>query len=300
MGASLLYPEGRIVLGGSLNPNVREFVSLHGENLPVVNLRLLDQTKIRQLIIVDTADTERIGDLGRLCGKRGVEVVIFDHHESEKPERPPFVKGENWVLSQDGAQATSMLYLVRERGVEVSRLAATVFALGIHEDTGSLTYPRTTIRDAEMLAASMRLGASQALIERYLHSALTSDQRVVLMEMVDLVRLERVRGLDVHTVALDVPGYVDGLSVIAHKLMELINAEVLLQAVGMEDRVFVTARSRAGSVDVGALLQLHRRRRPRPGRVGRGEGTDPAGHDRDAPRAAVPEQSGRSDGWATS
>ncbi len=50
------------------------------------------------------------------------------------------------------------------------------------------------------------------------------------------------------------PGYVDGLSVIAHKLMELINAEVLLQAVGMEDRVFVTARSRAGSVDVGALL----------------------------------------------
>ena len=41
---------------------------------------------------------------------------------------------------------------------------------------------------------------------------------------------------------------------IAHKLMELVNAEVLLQAVGMEDRVFVTARSRAGSVDVGALL----------------------------------------------
>jgi tRNA nucleotidyltransferase (CCA-adding enzyme) len=75
------------------------------------------------------------------------------------------------------------------------------------------------------------------------------------MRMVDAVRLQRVRGLDIHTVQLEVPGYVDGLSVIAHKLMELINAEVLLQAVGMEDRVFVTARSRAGSVDVGALLR---------------------------------------------
>jgi tRNA nucleotidyltransferase (CCA-adding enzyme) len=256
VGASLLYPEGRIVFAGSLNPNVREFVSLHGESLPIVSLRLLDQSKIRQLIIVDTADTERIGDLSRLCGRPGVEVAIFDHHEAENPERPPFVTGENWVLSHDGAQATSMLYLLRERGMEVPRLAATIFALGIHEDTGSLTYPRTTIRDAEMLAASMRLGASQALIERYLHSALTADQRVVLMEMVDLVRLERVRGLDVHTIALDVPGYVDGLSVIAHKLMELINAEVLLQAVGMEERVFVTARSRAGSVDVGALLHI--------------------------------------------
>jgi tRNA nucleotidyltransferase (CCA-adding enzyme) len=255
VGASLLYPEARIVLAGSLNPNVREFVSLHGENLPIVNLRLIDQSKIRQLIIVDTADTERIGDLGRLCGKRGVEVVIFDHHEAESPERPAFVKGENWVLSRDGAQATSMLYLLRERGVEIPRLAATIFALGIHEDTGSLTYPRTTIRDAEMLAASMRLGASQPLIERYLHSALNGEQRAVLMEMVDLVKLERVRGADIHTVALELPGYVDGLSVIAHKLMELINAEVLLQAVGMEERVFVTARSRAGSVDVGTLLR---------------------------------------------
>ena len=255
VGASLLYPDSRIVFAGSLNPNVREFVTLHGENLPIVNLRLLDQSKIRQLIIVDTADTERIGDLGRLCGKPGVEVVVFDHHQSEKPERPGFVKGENWVISQDGAQSTSMLHLLREREVEIPRLAATIFALGIHEDTGSLTYPRTTIRDAEMLAAAMRLGASQPLIERYLHSALTADQRVVLMQMVDLVRLDRVRGLDIHTVSLDVPTYVDGLSVIAHKLMELINAEVLLQAVGMEDRVFVTARSRAGSVDVGALLR---------------------------------------------
>jgi tRNA nucleotidyltransferase (CCA-adding enzyme) len=254
VGAALLYPEGRIVFAGSLNPNVREFVSLHGEDLPIISLRMVDHGKIRQLIVVDTADPERIGDLGRLCGRQDVEVVVFDHHESENPDRPPFVRGENWVLSTDGAQATSMLHILRERGVEVPRLEATIFALGIHEDTGSLTYPRTTIRDAEMLAASMRLGASQPLIERYLHSALTREQREVLMRMVDTVKVERVRGIDVHVAALEVSVYIDGLSIIAHKLMELINAEVLIQAVAMEDRVFVTARSRAGSVDVGALL----------------------------------------------
>lgn len=256
VGAALLYPEGRIVFAGSLNPNVREFVSLHGENLPIMSLRLIDQKKIRRLVIVDTADPDRIGDLGQLCGHEGVETVVFDHHEAENPERPPFVKGENWVLSSDGAQATSMLHILREREVEIPRLEATIFALGIHEDTGSLTYPRTTIRDAEMLAASMRLGASQALIERYLHSALTQEQREVLMRMIDTVRVERVRGLDVHVVTLEVTSYVEGLSVLAHKLMELINAEVLLQAVAMEERVFVTARSRAGSVDVGALLHV--------------------------------------------
>ena len=255
VGAALLYPEARIVFGGSLNPNVREFVSLHGESLPIMSLRLIDQSTIRRVVIVDTADPQRIGDLSQLCARESVETVVFDHHQAEDPQRPAFVKGENWVLSDDGAQSTSMLYILHERGVEISRLQATVFALGIHEDTGSLTYPRTTIRDAEMLALSMRLGASQALIERYLHSALTRDQREILMRLLDAVRIERIRGIDIHVVALEVAGYIDGLSVIAHKLMELVNAEVLLQAVGMENRVFITARSRAGAVDVGTLLR---------------------------------------------
>ena len=137
VGAALLYPEGRIVFAGSLNPNVREFVSLHGESLPIMSLRLIDQSMIRRLVIVDTADPERIGDLGQLCGRGDVETIVFDHHEAENPERPPFVEGRNWVVSGDGAQATSMLYILRERGVEVSRLEATIFALGIHEDTGA-------------------------------------------------------------------------------------------------------------------------------------------------------------------
>jgi tRNA nucleotidyltransferase (CCA-adding enzyme) len=255
VGAALLYPEGRIVFTGSLNPNVREFVALHGESLPIVGLRLIDTNKIRRLVVVDTADPGRIGDLGKLCGTPSVETVVIDHHAAEKSQRPPFVTGNNWVISSDGAQATSMLHLLLERGVEISKLDASIFALGIHEDTGSLTYPRTTIRDVEMLAASMRLGASQALIERYLHSALGTEQREVLMRLVDAVRVERVRGLDVHVVSLEVAGYVDALSVVAHKLMDLVNADVLLQAVKMEKRVFVTARSRTGAVDVGAVVR---------------------------------------------
>jgi len=102
VGAALLYPDARIVFGGSLNPNVRDFVSLHGESLPIMSLRLIDQSKIRRLVIVDTADPQRIGDLRQLCDRPGVETVVFDHHETENPERPPFVKGENWVLSAGG------------------------------------------------------------------------------------------------------------------------------------------------------------------------------------------------------
>ena len=255
VAAAKLYPEAAIVFSGSLNPNVREFVSLHGEALPLVGLRRLDRAAVRRLIIVDTADCTRLGELAELCGRPGVETIVFDHHTGEMPERPPFVEGENWVVSSDGAQATAMVRILCERGLPISPLEATIFALGIHEDTGSLTFPRTTIRDAEMLAACMRMGASLALIERYLHSSLTVAQRALLMRLIDAVRVERVRGMEVHVVSSKSEEYVDGLSVIAHKLMDVLNCEILLQVVEMEERLFVTARSKTGGVDVGALLR---------------------------------------------
>jgi len=254
VAAAKLYPEASIVFVGSLNPNVREFVSLHGEELPIVGFKALDLDGVQQIILVDTADCTRLGELAPVCARPDVELIVFDHHQGENtlPEGP---RGAGWVITSDGAQVTSMLHILVERGLEVSPLEATIFALGIHEDTGSLTYPRTTTRDAEALALCLRLGASQALIEHFLHNPLTADQRELLMRMVDAVRVEQVRGRDVHIVALRSAVYVEGLSVIAHKLMDLLNCEVLLQAVEMEDRLFVTARSKAGSVDVGALLQ---------------------------------------------
>jgi tRNA nucleotidyltransferase (CCA-adding enzyme) len=255
VAAAKLYPEARIVFSGSLNPNVREFVSLHGEDLPLTTLKSLPRESIRRLIMVDTAECIRLGELGEPCLDPGVEVIVFDHHRLEGVERPSFIRGENWVVTADGAQATSMLHILLERGFQITPLEATIFALGIHEDTGSLTYPRTTVRDAEMLTACMRLGASLPLIEHFLHSSLTDEQRELFLHMVDAVRLVTVRGQRIHAVAAESPIYVDGLSVLAHKLMELLNSEVLLQAVAMEDRVFVTARSKAGAVDVGDLLR---------------------------------------------
>ena len=148
-----------------------------------------------------------------------------------------------------------MVHILRERDIPISPLEATIFALGIHEDTGSLTFPRTTVRDAEMLAACMRLGASQALIERYLHNPLTAAQRGLLMRVIDGVRVERVRGRTCTWSPWRATSTSTALSVIAHKVMDLLNCEILLQVVAMEERLFVTARSARGLVDVAALLR---------------------------------------------
>ena len=84
--------------------------------------------------------------------------------------RPPRRRGprlgaaENAVALGGRALTTTLVGILAEREIAVTPLEATVFALGIHEDTGSLTYPSATRRDAEALAWCLRHGARQELL----------------------------------------------------------------------------------------------------------------------------------------
>jgi tRNA nucleotidyltransferase (CCA-adding enzyme) len=152
---------------------VREFFNLHADEIDTVETSMVDMERLRRLVIVDTIHCNRLGEFEGACGDPSVEVIVFDHHRlGARSQRPDFVSPENYVLSEDGSLVTTMLKIIHDRRIEVSPLEATVFALGIHEDTGSLTYPTTTPRDAEALAICMRLGASQSLIGKYLHNPL--------------------------------------------------------------------------------------------------------------------------------
>ncbi len=130
-----------------------------------------------------------------------------------------------------------------------------MFALGIHEDTGSLGFSTATVRDAEALAFCMRQGASQTLIERYLHNPLTQQQRELLRHVLDTVESLSVAGLEVLIGAVKETEYVEGVSVVAHKVVDLTNCDAFFLLVEMEKRVFVTARGRGGLLDVAAVLR---------------------------------------------
>jgi integrase len=96
------------------------------------------------------------------------------------------------VISEDGALTTTLVGLLAERESEVTPVEATLFALGIHEDTGSLTHPTATQRDAEALAWCLRHGARQPLVEMFLHTPLGADERDLLTVPTDIL----IRGAD--------------------------------------------------------------------------------------------------------
>jgi hypothetical protein len=150
LAARRLYPGSVVCLAGSLNRNVREFYRLHADELDfVVDASRLELDAVRRLIVVETVHPGRLGELEPLALDPAVDKVVFDHHGEE--ELPDWAPAENVVISEDGALTTTLVGVLAEREVSVSPLEATVFALGIHEDTGSLTHTTTTQRDAEAL-----------------------------------------------------------------------------------------------------------------------------------------------------
>src|SRR5512133_782773 len=243
LAARRLYPGAVACLAGSLNRNVREFARLHAEELELVDASRLETEAIRRLVVVETTHASRLGELEQVALDPEVEKIVFDHHAGEPPD---WAGEEHTFLSADGALTTTLVGVLAERELAVTPLEATAFALGIHEDTGSLTYPTATQRDAEALAWCLRHGARQELLGQFLRTPLNEDER----------HPHELAGVEVLVGALAWPSYVDGVSNLAHKVVELTDTKALVLLVEMDARVFCVTRSRTPEVDAAALAGL--------------------------------------------
>jgi tRNA nucleotidyltransferase (CCA-adding enzyme) len=255
LAARRLYPGAIVCLAGSLNRNVREFYRLHADELDfVVDASRLDLDAVRRLVVVETVHASRLGELEPLALDPKVDKVVFDHHVDL--ERPEWAPAENVVVSADGALTTTFVGVLAEREVAVSPLEATVFALGIHEDTGSLTHMTTTQRDVEALGWCLRHGADQDVLSRFLHTPLGETERELLSTLLDSLEGHEVEGVEVLVAAATSPIYVEGISNLAHKLIDVTDSAGLAVLVEMDGRVFAVTRSRAPEIDAAALAAV--------------------------------------------
>jgi tRNA nucleotidyltransferase (CCA-adding enzyme) len=250
LAARRLYPGAVVALSGSLNRNVRDFYRLHAEELDVAEQGRVDLDAIGRLIVVETSHPARLGDFERVARDSKVEVVLFDHHGDEELD---WVRPENVVRSDDGALTTTMISILAERELDVTPLEATVFALGIHEDTGSLSYAGVSLRDAEALAWCLRHGASQDMIAQYLHAPLSEVERALLDALLAAAETHKVAGFEILVTAIRSPEYVDGVSNLAHKIVDLTDCRALVCLVEMDDRVFCVVRTRVAELDAAAV-----------------------------------------------
>ncbi|HXZ44112.1 MAG TPA: CBS domain-containing protein, partial [archaeon] len=249
VAANKLYPKAHLLFPGSQERNLREFLRetrfpLHAERLKGFPLDQVDR-----LVLVDVKRITRIGPLREIVGRAGLEVHIYDHH----PAHPKDITGSLEVLREVGATTTILLDLLRQQELPLTPQEATLFALGIYEETGLLTFTNTTEADLHAAAYCLSRGANLALVSDFIRRDLTADQVGLLNELIKSAETYTINGVRVVISTASLDRYVGDLAMLTHKLRDMENINVLFTLVRMDNRIHMVARSRLETVDVGEI-----------------------------------------------
>lgn len=252
VAAHKLYPEAVMVFPGKLSRNVEEFMALHKDALAVTSLRDIDLNKVRLVVLVDTKNPRRLGKLAEVLNRPGVEVHIYDHH----PWAEGDVRGTVEVVEAVGATVTLLVEKIREQGLPLNPLEATILALGIYGDTGSLVFTNTTPRDLAAAAFLLEKGANLGVVAEFLGRPMTEEQKSLLKSLLLSARRYQVNGVKVLLATAAVDEFVVGLAVLTHTISEIERLDAVFTVVEMEDRVHIVGRSKVAQVDVQEILSF--------------------------------------------
>ena len=252
LAARKLYPDAVLVLPGSKEETVKGFLlqsALYA--LEMKKVREIDLSKVTRMILVDIRTSSRIGPFRDLVGKPGVEIHVYDHH----PEEDADIRGSLEVIRKVGSTTTILVEILKERNIPITPDEATVMMLGIYEDTGSLSFPSTTVDDYLAAAHLKGCGANLGAVADILAKDFTAEQISLLYDLIQGSKAYTVHGVEVVIAEARREEYVGDLAVLVHKLRDMEAVNVLFAVCQMGDRVVLVARSRKPEVDVGALMR---------------------------------------------
>jgi tRNA nucleotidyltransferase (CCA-adding enzyme) len=251
IAAKKLYPEAYLVFPGAIEENVRKFLGLYGNALKISSLKQINLEEISELIIVDTRQNDRIGIFESLLDKKKVKIIIYDHHPPMKND----IRANSKTIRQVGATVTILLKKIIKLGIAITPLESTLFALGIYEDTGSLIFTTTTKDDIEVLSKLFSIGVNLRTVNKFTNIGLNVRQKKLLNQLISTSREIFLKGISVVFAKSQAGEYIEGLALVTHKLMEIVNCDIIFVLVKMKNRVYIVSRSNRNSVDVGAIMK---------------------------------------------
>ena len=251
VAAQKIYPNSVLVMDGKPNVYVQDFLALSKDQLRFRKAQDINVDEVSRIILVDTHELHRAGSLGEKVAKLpGVQVEIYDHHPYSGELKP------GMVIETVGACATILVEKLAALGLPLSGFEATLIAIGIYDDTGSLLFDSTTVRDVQAVAYLLGQGANLGVIAEYLRRPLAEEQKELLQQLLDQGQTEFFDGLPVYLSCAVTEEYVGGLALLAHRVGELESADTWFLLVKMENRVYVVGRSRGRGLAVDGLVQL--------------------------------------------
>ena len=266
VGLSLLRMDSRIVFAGGAHPVVRNFLALYRDEFAIIELRSVNTKQISTLIVVDSQKRERLGKASSWFDLPNIKnIEIYDHHLNNISDLD--IPATFTEIEPVGATTTLIVERMQRENIHPNPIEATVMALGIHVDTGSLTFPQSTSRDVYALAWLMERGANIKTIAEYCDPGLSPQLQQLLQKALETLQKTDIRGYTVASVLLTTETFVSGLSNLAERLLKLTESDALLlgnfynkrrnQKPYKKGRLTIIGRTSIEGTDLSHLFQLY-------------------------------------------
>jgi len=245
-----LYPDAVICPPGAMNRRVKDFMSRHGRRWHIQKPSKIRLDEVTLMVVVDTRSRSRIGPFVALAGKNDVEVHVYDHH----PPTIDDIPAAKTIYENVGSTTTIIVERICNERLRISPEEATLFSMGIYDDTGALTYEATTDRDIAALGQLRRIGANMSMILSRVEAAMPSNERRLLDDLAENAEESYVNGAKVILTWAESEDYIEGLSIFVHKLRDTCDSHVTIAAVRCGKKTCVIARSSANILNVKDFL----------------------------------------------
>lgn len=244
--AHRLYPDGIPLLPRRVNRNVSQYLALYQGGYAFQRVAEWPRRRLTRILLVDTQSLPSVRGM-----RDSLPVEVIDHH-ADVDQRP------SWRYHVDpvGATTTILVEMMQQSGLSISAEEATLFLLGVYEDTGSLTYDTTTPRDIRAAAWLMESGARLDIVRRFLEIPLSPQQQTLLRDLQTNSEWLNIEGqtilLATATVADD---FTDEISAVAHRMRDALVPSGMVLLVKLPHHVQLVARSATDALDVGELAR---------------------------------------------
>ena len=251
VAATLIYPGAVPVLPGSINPNLRAFLSLHKDFFDFYSPKEIDLSEVRTLIVVDTNSWSRLDGFDALKNREDLEIILWDHHVKGD------IEADFVVREETGAAITLFVREIMAQKKIITPIQATLFLMGLYEDTGNLTFPSTLSEDAGTAAYLLDRKADLQILSTFLRQAYGKKQKDILFQLIQGAGRQEVGGFNISIVKMDVEGHVRNLSMVIQMYREIVNVDAafgIFRDVG-RDKCMVIGRSNVDELNIGLIMR---------------------------------------------
>jgi len=252
VAAKPLFPDAKVILPRSINPNVKAFLSIHKDLYDFQQQKTVNLDEVTELIVVDTNQWSRLPRrLQPLKHRTDLKIYVWDHHEQKGDINAHYSYQEPL-----GANISLILRNMRKEKYPLTPMNSTLMLIALYEDTGHLSYPSTTPEDAYTAAYLLEQCADLNILGTFLSPAYGEKQKEILFEMLKKTKKQNVKDYSISFSVQKISGHVDRLSLVVQLYREIVNVDAAFGIfIRDESRCIVIGRSNREEINIGSIMK---------------------------------------------